>query len=75
VFLSSHLMSEMALTAEHLVVIGRSRLLADVPTAALLTGARGAIRVRSPRASRLRALLNLPPSALTQDGTCSPSAG
>ena len=30
VFLSSHLMSEMALTAEHLIVIGRGRLIADV---------------------------------------------
>src|SRR3954452_12241302 len=33
VFLSSHLMSEMALTADHLIVIGRGRLLADTPLA------------------------------------------
>ena len=31
VFVSSHLMSEMALTASHVVVIGRGRLIADVP--------------------------------------------
>ncbi|MGV4929034.1 ABC transporter ATP-binding protein [Streptomyces sp. BHT-5-2] len=31
VFVSSHLMSEMALTAEHLIVIGRGQLLADMP--------------------------------------------
>ncbi|MGW1837244.1 ATP-binding cassette domain-containing protein [Streptomyces sp. NPDC002067] len=31
VFVSSHLMSEMALTAEHLIVIGRGRLMADMP--------------------------------------------
>ena len=33
VFVSSHLMSEMALTADHLIIIGRGRLLADMPTA------------------------------------------
>ena len=32
VFVSSHLMSEMALTAEHLIVIGRGELIADMPT-------------------------------------------
>jgi ABC-2 type transport system ATP-binding protein len=32
VFLSSHLMSEMALTADHLIVIGRGRIIADAPT-------------------------------------------
>ncbi len=30
-FVSSHLMSEMALTAEHLIVIGKGRLIADLP--------------------------------------------
>jgi ABC-2 type transport system ATP-binding protein len=35
VFVSSHLISEMALTADHLVVIGRGRLLADAPVAEL----------------------------------------
>jgi ABC-2 type transport system ATP-binding protein len=35
VFLSSHLMSEMAMTADHLIVVGRGRLLADVPTTEL----------------------------------------
>jgi ABC-2 type transport system ATP-binding protein len=33
VFVSSHMMSEMALTADHLIVIGRGRLLADTPLA------------------------------------------
>ena len=31
VFLSSHLMSEMALTADHILVIGRGRIIADAP--------------------------------------------
>ena len=36
VLVSSHLMSEMALTADHLIIIGRGRLLADTPTAELI---------------------------------------
>jgi ABC-2 type transport system ATP-binding protein len=58
VFLSSHLMSEMALTAEHLVVIGRGRLIADVSVREFTDMAsRNVVRVRTPDASRLRDLL------------------
>ena len=54
VFLSSHLMSEMAQTADHLVVIGRGRLIADAPIAELLDGV-GETRVvvRTPDTDRL----------------------
>jgi ABC-2 type transport system ATP-binding protein len=58
VLVSSHLMSEMALTAEHLVVLGRGRLVADEPTADVLRRAGGSsVRVRSPRPDDLVALL------------------
>jgi ABC-2 type transport system ATP-binding protein len=58
VFLSSHLMSEMALTAEHLVVIGRGRLIADVSVREFTDMASSnVVRVRTPEAPRLRALL------------------
>jgi ABC-2 type transport system ATP-binding protein len=58
VFVSSHLMSEMALTADHLIVVGRGRLLADMPMAEFIAQASAAIvRVRSPQATRLRELL------------------
>jgi ABC-2 type transport system ATP-binding protein len=58
VFVSSHLMSEMALTAEHLIVIGRGRLLADMPTAEFIeANARGDVLVRSPRSGDLAGLL------------------
>jgi ABC-2 type transport system ATP-binding protein len=57
VFVSSHLMSEMALTADHLVVIGRGRLLADVSMTAMRASATGTVRVRSPHADRLARLL------------------
>jgi ABC-2 type transport system ATP-binding protein len=48
VLVSSHLMSEMEDTADHLVVLGRGRLLADVPMDELL-GAHSAVRVRTPQ--------------------------
>ncbi len=58
VLVSSHLMSEMALTADHLIVIGRGKLLADMPTAQLLAeNARHDVLVRSPRAAELAGLL------------------
>ena len=48
VLVSSHLMSEMEDTADHLVIVGRGRLLADVPMEDLL-GAHAAVRVRTPQ--------------------------
>src|ERR1700757_2310544 len=58
VFVSSHLMSEMSLTADHLIVIGRGRKIADTSTSEFLTAASGnVVRLRSPRAAELRALL------------------
>src|SRR5436309_491235 len=58
VFVSSHLMSEMSLTADHLIVIGRGRKIADTSTSEFLAAASGnAVRVRSPQAAELRRLL------------------
>ncbi|WP_217229411.1 ATP-binding cassette domain-containing protein [Streptomyces anulatus] len=57
VFLSSHLMSEMQLTADRLVIIGRGKLLADAPMADLLAGSSlSSVRVRTPDAADLRTL-------------------
>src|SRR4051794_5330341 len=58
VFLSSHLMSEIALTAEHLVVVGKGRLIADTSVAEIVAQASYdvAVRVRTPDASELREL-------------------
>src|SRR5579885_2637413 len=55
VFVSSHLMSEMALTADHLIVIGRGRLIADTSVADFVAQAShgAAVLVRSPQASEL----------------------
>jgi ABC-2 type transport system ATP-binding protein len=58
VFVSSHLMSEMALTAEHLIVIGRGKLIADTSVTEFIEQAStGRVKVRSPQASRLGELL------------------
>ena len=66
VFVSSHLMSEMALTADHLIVIGRGRLIADASTEEFLRQAStNVVRVRSPRATELEALLARPGVTMT----------
>jgi len=57
VFVSSHLMSEMALTADHVIVIGRGRLLEDADMAAMIDRAGTSVIVRSPDAARLATLL------------------
>jgi ABC-2 type transport system ATP-binding protein len=58
VFVSSHLLSEMAVTASDLVVIGRGRLIAQTTTAAFTDQASGAtVRVRGPEPHRLLAVL------------------
>src|SRR6478735_1604862 len=55
VFVSSHLMSEMALTADHLIVVGRGKLIADTSVDDFVRRASGnVVRVRSPQAEELR---------------------
>ncbi|MER7727778.1 ATP-binding cassette domain-containing protein [Streptomyces sp. NPDC096323] len=85
VLVSSHLMSEMALTADHLVIIGRGRLLADTTVADFVARAGGsAVKVVTPQASALRELLRGPgiditgpngPGALEIRGTDSAHIG
>ncbi len=58
VFVSSHLMSEMALTADHLIVIGRGELIADMSVDKFVEGAsKRNVRVRSPQAVKLAELI------------------
>jgi ABC-2 type transport system ATP-binding protein len=58
VFVSSHLMSEMSLTADHLIVIGRGKLIADTSVADFLAGAsKKLVDVRSPQATVLGEVL------------------
>ncbi|MYR09621.1 ATP-binding cassette domain-containing protein [Streptomyces sp. SID724] len=59
IFVSSHLMSEMALTADHLIVIGQGKLLADTSMADFIhENSRSYARLRSPQQERLRDVLH-----------------
>ena len=61
VFVSSHLLGEMAETADRLVVIGRGRVIADSTVDDFVAGmVSDAVVVRTPDAARLRALLSAP---------------
>jgi ABC-2 type transport system ATP-binding protein len=58
VFVSSHLMSEMSQTADHLIVIGRGRLIADLSVAEFIRkSSANHVKVRSPQSERLAELL------------------
>jgi ABC-2 type transport system ATP-binding protein len=66
VFVSSHLMSEMSLTATHVIVVGRGRLIADMPVAELIAQAStNVVTVRSPDAAVLSTALAGPDVAVT----------
>jgi ABC-2 type transport system ATP-binding protein len=76
VFVSSHLMNEMAMTAQHLIVIGRGRLIADTGMEEFIAGAaRNLVRVRSTDPDALAARLRSPDVAVsrTDDGAISVS--
>jgi ABC-2 type transport system ATP-binding protein len=67
VFVSSHLMSEMAMTADHLIVIGRGRLIADISVADFTKQASSdLVHIRTPAAARLRELLVGPTVHVTE---------
>jgi ABC-2 type transport system ATP-binding protein len=77
VFLSSHLMSEMSLTADHLIIIGRGRLIRDVGLADFVDEwSKNVVRVRSPQAAALREVIlgpdvrvsSMEPGVLEVDG-------
>jgi ABC-2 type transport system ATP-binding protein len=68
VFVSSHLMSEMALTADHLIVIGRGQLVADAPIEEFVgQSSRSDVLVRSPHDGDLAGLLSQQGAAVTAE--------
>jgi ABC-2 type transport system ATP-binding protein len=70
VFVSSHLMSEMALTAEHLIVVGRGRLIADTSVAEFIaTASTTVVTVHSPQAAELSRALAGPDVTVSSTGT------
>ncbi len=69
VFVSSHLMSEMAVTADHLIVIGRGALIADCSTQEFIQrSSERSVLVRTPDAGRLRELIADEGGTVRQDG-------
>jgi ABC-2 type transport system ATP-binding protein len=69
VLVSSHLMSEMALTAQHLIVIGRGNLIADDSIDHIIAGAGSSVRVRSPQHDNFaRMLTDAGATVLSDDG-------
>jgi ABC-2 type transport system ATP-binding protein len=69
IFVSSHLMNEMAVTADHLIVIGRGKLIADSATQDVIARSSGeSVRVRTPDADRLAPLIT------AEGGSVSPVA-
>jgi ABC-2 type transport system ATP-binding protein len=69
VFVSSHLLSEMALMADELVVLGKGRLLASGPVQEFVrSSTRNAVVVRSPQASELADVLRREGGEVTADG-------
>ena len=70
VFISSHLMSEMALTAHHLIVVGRGELIADLDVEEFIAlASSNVVLVRSPEAAQLRDLLLGPDVTVTSQET------
>ena len=84
VFLSSHLMSEMAVTADHLIIIGRGRVIRDIGLSEFVDeSSNNIVRVRSPQAVQLRDAILGPdvrvashePSVLEIDGLTAEQVG
>jgi len=70
IFLSSHLMSEMAQTADHIIVLGRGRVIADAPVAAIEALAAGdVVRVRTPDVERFAGILADAGATVTASGS------
>jgi len=69
VLVSSHLMGEVGLTADHLLVVGRGRLLADMPLAEFVAEhGEPRLRVRTPEPERLAGVLGATGAEIDRDG-------
>ena len=76
VFVSSHLMSEMSATADHLVVIGRGQLIADCSTGEFIQqSAERSVLVRTPDGDRLRELITREGGAVEKDNAPDETGG
>jgi ABC-2 type transport system ATP-binding protein len=75
IFVSSHLMNEMAVTADHLIVIGRGKLIADCSTPEFIARSSDrSVLVRTPDAARLAELIKAAGGTISADGQRTPAA-
>jgi ABC-2 type transport system ATP-binding protein len=73
IFVSSHLMNEMAVTADHLIVIGKGKLIADSPTEEFIArSSERSVLVRSPQADRLSELITGEGGVVKQENNGAP---
>jgi ABC-2 type transport system ATP-binding protein len=73
VLVSSHLMNEMAVTADHLIVIGKGKLITAASTDEVIArGTEQSVRVRTPEAARLAELISAAGGTVTQGGAVIP---
>jgi ABC-2 type transport system ATP-binding protein len=76
VFVSSHLMSEMAVTADHLIVIGRGALIAESSTQEFIQrSSERSVLVRTPQADRLAELITAAGGAIAPEAAAAPGNG
>jgi ABC-2 type transport system ATP-binding protein len=76
IFVSSHLMNEMAVTADHLIVIGKGKLIADSPTQEFIErSSERSVLVRSPQADRLSELITTEGGVVKQETNGKQPAG
>jgi ABC-2 type transport system ATP-binding protein len=74
ILVSSHLMNEMAVTADYLIVIGRGRLITAASTQDVIArSALKSVRVRAPEAARLAELIGAAGGTATADGAVQPA--
>jgi ABC-2 type transport system ATP-binding protein len=73
IFVSSHLMNEMAVTADHLIVIGKGKLIADSPTEEFIArSSERSVLVRSPQTDRLSELITGEGGVVKQENNGAP---
>lgn len=67
ILVSSHLMSEMQATADHVIVIGKGKLVADAPIAHVVNGSGNLVRFRSSHLPKFRQVLEAEGASVTQE--------
>lgn len=68
ILVSSHLMSEMQATADHVIVIGKGKLVADAPIDQVVAGGGTVVKLRSPHLPKIRPILERAGARISLEG-------